>query len=265
MSDASSTRSFRQHLLSVLTQSSHLSAPFITTFLLIHLSAPVVANVGGSSLSSQVMLLGREYYQTNIGEPYLVLGPLAVHALSGIARRAIITYAKGNTSKPLTIFQRIYRALPSTTLSLTAYTALLILPIHFSLHRVLPMNPNPPVHSLGPSELDYSFVQYGIQRWPVRTWAMYAVLVGAAITHAIEGTRVLIGRPETATVTTKPSSSSVTPARTSRNRRRLLAAVLTLPVLSGLYMLYREPLHLFTDFGQRLEGTYKLSWIYSTQ
>ncbi|KAJ3970825.1 hypothetical protein EV361DRAFT_992945 [Lentinula raphanica] len=276
MSDASSTQSFRQHLLSVLTQSSHLSAPFITTFLLIHLSAPVVANVGGSSLSSQVMLLGREYYQTNIGEPYLVLGPLAVHALSGIARRALITYAKvnslpapgqteRNTSKPFTIFQRIYRALPSTTLSLTAYTALLILPIHFSLHRVLPMTPNPPVLSLGPSELDYSFVQYGIQRWPVRTWAMYAVLVGAAITHAIEGTRVLIGRPETATVTTKPSSSPVNPARTSRNRRRLLAAVLTLPVLSGLYVLYREPSHLFADFGQRLEGIYKLSWIYSTQ
>ncbi|KAJ4475626.1 hypothetical protein J3R30DRAFT_576205 [Lentinula aciculospora] len=272
MADASSRpRSYRQRLLLLLTQSSHISAPFITTFLLIHLSAPVMANVGGSSLSSQVMLLGREYYQTTLGETYLVLGPLAVHALSGIIRRTLIIYPKvKSSSNSSTILQRIRRALPATTLCLTAYTVLLILPIHFGTHRLLPTTTTPPVLSLGPSELDYSFVQYGLQRWPVRTWAMYTVLVGATITHAVEGLRILmssrsdlVGVSEQAAAD-KSSSNSFFPTN-SRIRRRLLVAILTLPVLSGLYVLYEDPLYVFTDMGRRLEGVYQLSWIYSTQ
>ncbi|KAJ3996606.1 hypothetical protein F5050DRAFT_75860 [Lentinula boryana] len=276
-------QNFRQRLLSLLSQSSHVSAPFISTFLLIHLCAPVVANVGRSSLSSQVMLLGREYYQTNFGEQYLVLGPLAVHALSGIVRRALITYIKikspsvtvqadGSSPKPSTIFQRICSVLPFTTLSSSAYTALLILPIHFGIHRVLPTTPNPPVLSLGPSELDYSFVQYGLQRWPARTWAMYLVLVVAVITHAIEGSRVLMGSlyqgPSVAlseTQAIKKTLNNFVVSNNSKIYRRLLAVALTLPILSGLYVLYKEPLYLFSDMGRRLEGAYQLSWIYSSQ
>lgn len=45
-----------RHALNILTNVAHGSAPFITTFLLIHLSAPALANIGGSSLSSQVMV-----------------------------------------------------------------------------------------------------------------------------------------------------------------------------------------------------------------
>ncbi|KAJ3891318.1 hypothetical protein GG344DRAFT_47633 [Lentinula edodes] len=251
MADASSPRSlsFRHKLLPLITLSSHVSAPFITTFLLIHLSAPALANVGGSSLSSQVMLLGREYYQTSLAEPYLVLGPLAVHALSGVIRRALII---------------IRGALPTTTLSFTAYTVLLLLPIHLGIHRILPQTTTPPVLSLGPSELDYSFVQYGLQRWPARTWAMYAVLVGAAITHAVEGSRVLMGNFGLESSVKKPSSNCVVPMN-PKVRRKILAAALALPVLSGLYVLYKERLYLFADMGRRLEGVYRLSWIYNTQ
>ena len=39
-----------------LTRIVHGSAPFITTFLLIHLTAPAIASLGGSSLSSQTMV-----------------------------------------------------------------------------------------------------------------------------------------------------------------------------------------------------------------
>lgn len=52
----------------VLVKLAHASAPFLSTFLLIHLSTPLLANVGGSNLSSNVMVrariiivLGREY------------------------------------------------------------------------------------------------------------------------------------------------------------------------------------------------------------
>jgi hypothetical protein len=48
--------SFRASALPYLTKATHISAPFITTFLLIHLTAPALANVGGSTLSSQTMV-----------------------------------------------------------------------------------------------------------------------------------------------------------------------------------------------------------------
>lgn len=48
-------RPFGSTLAPYLTNAAHFSAPFITTFLLIHLSAPAIANVGGSSLASQTM------------------------------------------------------------------------------------------------------------------------------------------------------------------------------------------------------------------
>jgi hypothetical protein len=40
----------------VLTNVAHISAPFLSVFLVVHLSAPALANVGGSSLSSNVMV-----------------------------------------------------------------------------------------------------------------------------------------------------------------------------------------------------------------
>ncbi|KAF5367660.1 hypothetical protein D9757_010967 [Collybiopsis confluens] len=280
--DPADSRSFRHKLIKILTKSSHISAPFITTFLLIHLSAPVMANAGGSSLSSQVMLLGREYYQTALGEPYLVLGPLAVHALSGIVRRALIIYPKlkkslpspagktGHSISPLSnFFRRLRAGLPSSTLQLTAYSVLLLLPIHFGIHRLAPTESSPPVLSLGPSELDYSFVQYGLQIWPIRTWTMYTALVGATILHAVEGARVLVGSttPTPSSLESqsaeKPSNDPKTPM-SPRLRRKVLAAALALPVLSGLYFLYTEPLYIFPDMAKRLAGMYRSSWIYST-
>ena len=40
----------------ILTNVAHFSAPFLTVFIIVHLSAPVLANIGGSSLSSNVMV-----------------------------------------------------------------------------------------------------------------------------------------------------------------------------------------------------------------
>ncbi|KAF9060706.1 hypothetical protein BDP27DRAFT_1394358 [Rhodocollybia butyracea] len=232
---SSEPRSFRQRLVRILTKTSHASAPFITTFLLIHLSAPVLANIGGSSLSSQVMLLGREYYQTKLGEPYLVLGPLAVHALSGIIRRALISYPKlkapANASS--SFLGRIRSVLPTTVLPLTGFATALLLPIHFCIHRLLPTTSSPPVSSLGPSELDFSFVQYGLHNYPIVSWTLYATLVGAAVIHAVEGGRVLLD---------------------PKFRRKLLAVAIALPVLSGLYFLHTEPMYIFPDMAKRLEA-----------
>ena len=40
----------------VLEATSHISTPFIVVFLLVHLSAPASATLGGSSLASQTMV-----------------------------------------------------------------------------------------------------------------------------------------------------------------------------------------------------------------
>jgi hypothetical protein len=54
--DKANTSSWRSRASSVLTTLTHGSAPFITTFLLVHLTAPAAANLGGSALSSQTMV-----------------------------------------------------------------------------------------------------------------------------------------------------------------------------------------------------------------
>ena len=46
----------KMNALSVLTAIQRLPTPFISAFLLVHLSAPLIASIGGSSASSQVMV-----------------------------------------------------------------------------------------------------------------------------------------------------------------------------------------------------------------
>lgn len=63
MSSSSNSRpdNLRTRILSYAKIISHGTAPFITTFLLIHLTAPALANVGGSSLASQTMVSTSEH------------------------------------------------------------------------------------------------------------------------------------------------------------------------------------------------------------
>ncbi|KAK7449717.1 hypothetical protein VKT23_013190 [Stygiomarasmius scandens] len=281
-------RSLRQRLLPYLTKASHVSAPFISTFLLIHLTAPVVANAGGSGLSSMTMILGREYYQTVIGEPWLVLTPLAVHALSGVVRRALLTLPRlwkrlinseprpnGNTS-----YSKLFTFTP---LTLSAYPLLFLLPIHFVTHRILPMTPGPPIHSLGPAELDFNFVAHGLKTWPIRSWLMYSALVGCVAVHAVEGSKVLMRKwsgekrsereiessllgpeseepPLTYTETKTPPRSAG--KRQTRIPTYLVASLITLPVLSGLYFIFAEPTWVFPDTVKRFNAVYLSSWFY---
>ncbi|KAG8844545.1 hypothetical protein FRB96_003015 [Tulasnella sp. 330] len=161
-------------ILKVLTFTQHLSAPFISTFMLIHLSAPVIATLGGSTLSSQVMLLGREYYQTSLTEPLLVYGPIAAHISASTLKRILLGWPKH----------------PSI-LALSAYPLLALLPIHVLTHRINPSIRAAPILSLSPSELDYEYIKYGLQTWPLRSTLLYAGLVVCGITHGMEGSMLL--------------------------------------------------------------------------
>ncbi|THU81976.1 hypothetical protein K435DRAFT_844542, partial [Dendrothele bispora CBS 962.96] len=280
-------RSLRQRLLPYLTKASHISAPFISTFLLVHLTAPAIANVGGSGLSSMTMILGREYYQTAIGEPWLVFTPLAIHAMSGVVRRVLLVLPRlwrgiTNPDSDPTKNTASYHWLSSsfTPLTLSAYPLLFLFPIHFAIHRILPMTPSPPIHSLGPAELDFNFVAHGLKTWPIRSWLMYGALIGCATVHAVEGSKVLMQKwnskcrvgkdrlplhvpesEEPPLTETKLSHLDKTKPRT-RIPTSAVAAVLSLPVLSGLYFISTEPTWVFADTAKRFDAIYLMSWVY---
>ncbi|KAF8061679.1 hypothetical protein FPV67DRAFT_1704548 [Lyophyllum atratum] len=238
--DSGKGHTLRQNVLACLTKLSHGATPFITTFILIHLTAPAMANLGGASLSSQTMLLGREYYQTDFGEKYLVLGPLAAHAIAGIAKRLISP--RKSPPRPL-----------STLLSWTGYSAFLFfLPIHFMTHRVHPTTITSPISGVGPSELDYEFVKLGLQKWPLTSWFLYAGLVCSVGLHLADGTAVIWNT----------SADVGGPVEARFKRRAKVVLGLVLPVLTGLYFISKEPLMIFSSTARRFEAVFRSSWIY---
>jgi len=46
----------RHTVVNTLTTISHATTPFISTFLFVHLAAPVFANIGGTNLASRTMV-----------------------------------------------------------------------------------------------------------------------------------------------------------------------------------------------------------------
>jgi len=222
----------RRTALSYLTTVSHVSSPFITTFLLIHLSAPIVANLGGASLSSQVMLLGREYYQTSFGEKYLLLAPLILHTSSGAAKR-LLSVPPTKSPRPL-----------SSLLTLTGYGMFLFLPLHVAIHRL---------HPADSSMLDFEFVKLGLHNWPWRSWFLYGSLVGCVVLHAAEGMNI-IGRTW---------AGGVFKTWKSSNRMRKLAACISaIPLFTGLCVIFQEPLMTFPSLARQFEMAFTRSWIY---
>lgn len=244
--DASGSRSqpaWRERLVSCLTTVSHVSAPFITTFALIHLSAPAMGSAGGGSLSSQVMLLGREYYQTPFGERYFVLAPLVIHPLASIAKRL---FSPGvGSQKPWS------RPRPMTSvLSSTGYLTLsLFLPVHYLTHRIYPAISDAPIHSFGPAELDYEFVKTGLQIWPLRSWFLYVGLVGCVVLHSVEGISI---------ITKTQFGEAVVP----KNKRRLVSFLAGIPVLTGLFFISRETVWALASSMESYVAAYSRSAIY---
>ncbi|TCD67984.1 hypothetical protein EIP91_011653 [Steccherinum ochraceum] len=223
-----------------LTKLAHGTAPFISTFLLIHLSAPVMANVGGTSLASQIMLLGREYYQTSFGEKYLLLAPLAIHTLSGLAKRLI---------SPPHLRRRF-----TSVLGITGYSVFLFfLPIHFLNHRVYPADPSPPIYEVGPSELDYEFVKVSLQTWPWRSWFLYGGLALCVAWHAAEGLKIIWNT----------SLRDIYGAWRSSTRRRIIGVTLAVvPVLTGVYVMSQEPIYAFSSLAARFRHALYHSFMY---
>jgi len=240
------TPSFSQRLTPILTKLAHGSAPFLSTFLVIHLSAPVLANLGGSSLSSQMMILGREYYQTSFGERFLFKLPFTIHVVSGIAKRLIALHRPPRPLKSL--------------LSLSAYVSLLFFfPIHWHTHRAYPAIPSPPIYAVGPSELDYEFVKVGIQTWPWTSWFLYGGLALGVAWHMAEGLNIIYST----WVKGSGVGSKYLNVGGIQVRHRVVGASLAMiPVFSGVWFISREPIRAFTSLASTFQEVYKMSFIY---
>ncbi|KAF8907490.1 hypothetical protein CPB85DRAFT_1415191 [Mucidula mucida] len=221
-----------------LTTMAHFSSPFISTFLLIHLSAPIMANLGGSSLASQTMLLGREYYQTSFGEKYLVLAPIAIHTTSALVKRVI---------KPS---RRI-----TSLLTMTGYAVMILfLPVHFMTHRILPTSPEAPIYEVGPSELDYEFVKFGLQQWPWKSAFLYGGLVLFMGMHMVDGAVLLWN-------TYLAAGSSRGRVKDSP-KKFWLSGMVSGMVVAGLAAVAVEAPLVFSSTAKRFESVFLSSWFY---
>lgn len=243
----------RKTVLNVLTTVSHVTSPFISVFLLVHLAAPVLANVGGTNLASQTMILGREYYQTPIGEGLLALGPIVVHSIAGISKRLLLT---APSNKPSGVDgksseKRATSHRPLTTLlGLTGYaTVLIFLPVHFLVHRDYPALPIEPISSVGPASLDYEYVKYGLHTWPWRSWFLYAGLVGSVALHAADGATLIWN------TWFKDSWGNLS----HKTRRTIAVGGVIIPVLLGLTAIAREPPMIMSFLQNRYHAAYTQS------
>ncbi|TFK69654.1 hypothetical protein BDN72DRAFT_596050 [Pluteus cervinus] len=252
--------------LRYLTIIAHGSAPFLSTFLLVHLSAPILANFGGSELASKTMLLGREYYQTSFGEKYLLLGPLVVHSLSGLSKRLISTLSSNRTSPNANGDgnQAIPKPRPfSSLLSVTGYSlAFLFLPIHYLTHRVIPTNPSLPIDAFGPSELDYEFVKAGLHKWPKTSSFLYGGLVAFSVLHAVGGSDVIwkTWKNKTGLSRVKDLVNRIKINRRWKSRLALITIVI--PTLTGLYAIAKEPVVVLSSNLQRYEAVFRHFLVY---
>ena len=174
-------------------------------------------------------------------EPLLVWAPLAVHIGAATIKRAII-------GPPKT---------PSTLGATGWLLATALLPVHVLLHRLNPTHPEPPVLSLGPSQLDYEFVKVGLAVWPVMSWTLYSALVVSMMFHAVEGAALMFRVWRRGTTPSEPKDR--------RRRKKIVAIVKNVAasagistVLGGLAVIATEPLNVSRVLMSRIEASFML-------
>lgn len=304
---SSTTRqsSFLSSFVPTLTTTSHISALVFSSFLVVHLGAPLAAaakvstNVlslpfgsvdqsslggfissGSADAASKWMILGRVYYQNAVSEPVVVWGALVVHLAASALKRGILTYLarqrglrsqnvqSGPSVIPSTNGQDLdmlpldaqaaavtnasTRASSSSSLpslhTVSAYLLTPLLLVHTYLHRIAPLDSRPPISSLSPSELDYTFVHYGLRVYPWLYWSSIVGLVATASYHVAGGVgiigqrMVLQARARRARTQQQAGSNSAAKAKPTDKKRKqgpakpaLIGSLLVLLGVWGIY------------------------------
>ncbi|KAH7107241.1 hypothetical protein BKA62DRAFT_682817 [Auriculariales sp. MPI-PUGE-AT-0066] len=199
---ATTLRKIRGRTISVLTRVQHVTGPVISVFVVVHLAAPLAANFGGSPLSSQVMLLGREYYQRF--EPLAVFAPLALHLAASILKRILI----GKPPAP-------------TMLALTGYSAAFLVLPHLVTHRLTPKL------FASPADVDYELPKFLLHHFPLRSALLYSLLTGVVLMHAGEGAALIARRA---------TGKRILP----RTPTRIVCSAVAVTAMAGVLVMYRE-------------------------
>ena len=193
-------------------------------------------------------LLGREYYQTAWSEPILVLGPIVLHVSAGVVKR-LLSGSPREKPRPL-----------SAVFTYTGYAAaFLFLPLHYLTHRIYPMNADDPIDAIGPAELDYEFVKYGLQRWPARSWLLYGGLASCVVLHGLIGAKIIW---QTWFGGTRRSGDCGQDRKKINFNPVAAASSILVPVLVGIFRVSREPLRALSPTITRFEAVFKKLWLY---
>ena len=87
------------------------------------------------------------------------------------------------------------RSLPSISQHQAAgYLLFPFLLQHTLLNRIIPVRAEAPIWSLSPSELDYTYVSFGLERFSLITGIAYAGLVGLGSWHVVSGAAMVRGQ-----------------------------------------------------------------------
>ncbi|KAH7340416.1 hypothetical protein B0J17DRAFT_318298 [Rhizoctonia solani] len=270
MEAKSTARPVYNSVLRGLTYVQHTPTPFIATFMLIHLSAPALASVGSTDAANQVMLLGREYYHGAPQEDLLVFLPITIHVGASLIKRMIKLgsqaiarlQARDSLGIKESITDSANRLTTSDVLVWTGYPLFLLLSPHVATHRLIPSISAPPISSISPSELDYTFVHFGLKNWPIRSWAMYAVLVGTGVAHAIYGIPV-VWRQTMLNLLRKVHAVHSESRFGSSWRISPKVGLLGISViLLGLWRISREDLFISRLMETRMTSSYRMSGLY---
>ena len=138
----------------------------------------------------------------------------------------------------------------TSALASTGYlTLFLFLPVHYLTHRVYPTISAAPINSFGPAELDYEFVKTGLQTWPLRSWLLYAGLIGCVALHSVEGISII-------------TAAQYGKALVPKSRRKLVSLIAGVPALAGLFFISRETVWALTSSLEGYVAAFSRSLIY---
>lgn len=239
----------RRRVLSVLRRVQTGSAAAMAAFGVVHLSAPLVGllHLGGDvndrvDAVSRWMLLGRVAYQSALGEA-LLWTALATHLLAGITKRLVTRFTTAaptrtadnvrnvNVEEPTVVEEPLKRTAKLSVAQASGYMLAPFVLHHAWINRIVPSTPKPPISSLSPSELDYSFVAHTLSHpntgVRIIMATAYTVLIAAFAVHTSYAIPALLR-------TIEPASRR---KGSSRPRPALLASSLAIALLTSLVAL----------------------------
>ncbi|GAA5802418.1 hypothetical protein HPULCUR_007883 [Helicostylum pulchrum] len=173
-----------QKVYGLLTKVQNGSAIVFSVFAVTHGVQILGANIGGSSLANNWIMLGRPFYQDEHLEGILVTGSILTHVTAGLAKLGIRLYWNTNIKKNPALLP--YHGL-------TGYLLIPLAGLHYYLVRHLPID------YYGDSAfIDFGYIAWGLQNKPIFTYGLHTALIVAAAYHMVSGAKIAIwGRSKT--------------------------------------------------------------------